>query len=285
MNKLGTRSSSLMVFAKLLFASKNTLARLLVLVVSMGFGVVKPRLGPAGKQIAAVGLAYFFFAAVYGVTHAVGETEDEESKAEMVVVIPLSMLDAGIFWWVFLSLAHTMKILSLRNNAVKLQMYVYFKWTLAVCVGITVVFAIWSIYDRFGRPPKEEYDWENAWLQESFWQILFLVILSSIMFLWRPTVNNSRYAYAPLDTDLDDDEDYSIQPNFSVDVLSKRTLSARGRSSPKLKEKENESEADLKWVEDNIPASVVLHDNTFPSYPMDSDEEVVHTRFEMSKME
>eukprot|EP00051_Salpingoeca_urceolata_P005785 m.77283 g.77283 ORF g.77283 m.77283 type:complete len:623 (-) comp14540_c0_seq4:239-2107(-) len=221
-NREGTRSQFLMVFSKLLLAGKNTLARLLVLVVSMGYGVVKPRLGNAWKQIAAMGCSYFFFAAAYAVTHAVGQTDTDESKTEMMVIIPLSVLDAAIIWWIFLSLSHTTKILTLRRNEIKLQMYVQFKWVLVFCVSATVVFAIWTLYDKFS--PEEVGDWENAWWQDSFWHLLFFVILLAIMYLWRPTTNNSRYAYAPLETDLDDDEDFQVVPNFSSDAMKLRKL-------------------------------------------------------------
>lgn len=63
----------LLVLSKILYASKNTLARLLVLVVSLGYSIVKPRLGGALKQVIAVGVSYFFFSCAYGVTHATGQ--------------------------------------------------------------------------------------------------------------------------------------------------------------------------------------------------------------------
>ncbi len=40
-NRNGTRSTALMSLSELLLASKNTVSLLLILVVSMGFGVVK----------------------------------------------------------------------------------------------------------------------------------------------------------------------------------------------------------------------------------------------------
>lgn len=40
-NKHGERNRGLLVFAKLLYAGKNTLARIMILVVSMGYGIVK----------------------------------------------------------------------------------------------------------------------------------------------------------------------------------------------------------------------------------------------------
>lgn len=65
-----------------------------------------------------------------------------------MIVIPLSVLDAAVIWWIFLSLSYTMKLLALRfvldlssagltlgrNNQVKLALYTNFKWILVVCV-------------------------------------------------------------------------------------------------------------------------------------------------------
>lgn len=39
----------------------------------------RPRLGQAYKQIIAVGLSFFFFAAAYGVTHALGQVFQHDS--------------------------------------------------------------------------------------------------------------------------------------------------------------------------------------------------------------
>jgi len=41
LNNHGLRSQSLMIASKIIYSSKNTLARLLVLVVAMGYGVVR----------------------------------------------------------------------------------------------------------------------------------------------------------------------------------------------------------------------------------------------------
>jgi len=52
-------------------------------------------------------------------------------------------------------------------------------------------------------------NWKEYWLSDDiFWNVLFTMILIVIMFLWRPTVNNSRYAFSPLlDTDEDESEE------------------------------------------------------------------------------
>eukprot|EP00052_Salpingoeca_macrocollata_P006193 m.52116 g.52116 ORF g.52116 m.52116 type:complete len:511 (+) comp15300_c0_seq1:141-1673(+) len=279
LNVNGRRSHFLMILSCLLTATKNTLARLLVLVVSMGFGVVKPRLGDAFKQIVVVGCAFFFFSAAFYISQASNQTQTEQSKVTLMVVVPLSVLDACILWWIFLSLSHTIKMLTLRRNEAKLNLYVRFRNALALCVVGTAVFGIWYFYDLYGHSDKER-DWRNEWWYTSYWHLLFFAVLITIMYLWRPSNNNKRYAYTALETDLEEDPEVSVVPHFGEEAMKMRVLSSRSNATTPKPEVED----DLKWVEENIPTSVIANSNAF-NFPMDSDEETLHTNFELSKME
>lgn len=46
--------------AEIVSAAKRALARMLIIIVSVGFGVVRPRLGSTQNQVIGVGLTYFF---------------------------------------------------------------------------------------------------------------------------------------------------------------------------------------------------------------------------------
>ena len=50
---------------------------------------------------------------------------DVENK-QLVAAIPLSILDAVICWWIFMSLMQTMRTLRIRKNIVKLSLYRHF---------------------------------------------------------------------------------------------------------------------------------------------------------------
>ena len=54
------------VIAELVSVAKRTLARALFIVISEGFGLVKPRLGPTLCKLVAVCLIYFILASVEG---------------------------------------------------------------------------------------------------------------------------------------------------------------------------------------------------------------------------
>lgn len=284
----GERSMGLLVAAKLLTASKNTLSRLLVLMTAMGLSVVKPRLGDVKKQIAAVGVSSFVLFAIYGIIHESSDDEENKTKIEMLIIIPVSVLDAAVFWWIFFSLHHTMKVLALRQNDVKHSLYRKFQICLAICVVCTIAFTGWDLTLKNSSVDSAlSEDWKNEWFREwGFWHLLFLGILSSIMILFRPTHNNNRFAYAVLETELEDDDEYHNTniPNFGQETMTSRTLAQRGKGGG-VKPPKSDIEEELLWVEENIPASVTANDNNFLNFPMDSDEELANTRFETSKME
>ena len=73
-NKYGTRGTGLMLTAATFQTVKKTVSRLLVLVVSMGYGVVRPTLGEAGNKVLTVGCVYFVFAAIQHIVENVSHT-------------------------------------------------------------------------------------------------------------------------------------------------------------------------------------------------------------------
>lgn len=104
--------------------------------------------------------------------------------------------------------------------------------------------------------------------------MLFSILLTVIAFLWRPNNNNSKYAFIPLlETDNDEDEhDEFVASGFSDTKMrpSKVPPTHNTESADKLYE-------DLEWVEENIVSTSMLLG--------DSDEEIMNTKFEISKMQ
>ena len=43
---------------------------------------------------------------------------------------------------------------------------------------------------------EEDAMWSSWWVFQAFWHLLYYVVLLSLVVLWRPTSNNTRYAYA-----------------------------------------------------------------------------------------
>ncbi|XP_077815134.1 transmembrane protein 87B isoform X3 [Macaca mulatta] len=270
----GLSTQGLLICAELISAMKRTLARLLVIIVSLGYGIVKPRLGTVMHRVIGLGLLYLIFAAVEGVMRVIGGSNH---LAVVLDDIILAVIDSIFVWFIFISLAQTMKTLRLRKNTVKFSLYRHFKNTLIFAVLASIVFMGWTT--KTFRIAKCQSDWMERWVDDAFWSFLFSLILIVIMFLWRPSANNQRYAFMPLIDDSDDEiEEFMVTSENLTEGIKLRASKSVSNGTAKPATSENFDE-DLKWVEENIPSSFT--DIALPVL-VDSDEEIM-TRSEMAE--
>ncbi|KAH8238127.1 hypothetical protein KR038_001469 [Drosophila bunnanda] len=285
--------------AEFVSCAKRTLARMLVIIMSLGFGIVKPRLGPMLHRVVGVGTLYFVLACVESYLRI---TNIKSDRSELLVAsIPLAVLDTGICWWIFTSLVQTTRTLRLRRNMVKLSLYRHFTNTLIFAVIASVIFMLFAL--RLRRIENCTPGWRDIWIDTGFWHILFSVLLLVIMILWRPTNNNQRYAFTPLlDAPEDEDEEgrrcdlkqrtkynsfhlsfLDEEDQFVADAYGVKMRGQNGtpKTSVNSRTATTTEEDDLRWVEENIPSSMA--DSALPI--LDSDEEIINTKFEVSKMQ
>ncbi|XP_077320968.1 transmembrane protein 87A isoform X2 [Lithobates pipiens] len=260
------------ILGELLSAVKRSLARILVIIVSLGYGIVKPRLGATLHKVVMAGALYLLFSGMEGVLRVSGAQSDLASLA----FIPLAFLDTALCWWIFISLTQTMKLLRLRRNVVKLSLYRHFTNTLILAVVASIVFIVWTTM-KF-RLVDCQSDWQELWVDDAIWRLLFSMILFVIMVLWRPSANSQRFAFSPLTEEEEDDEQKEPMLKESFEGMKMRSSKPETNGNTKV----SKAEEDLKWVEENIPSSVT--DVALPAL-LDSDEERMITHFERSKME
>ncbi|KAF2357993.1 Lung seven transmembrane receptor-like [Trinorchestia longiramus] len=279
LNEHGTSVQSLLIAAEIVSCAKRTIARILVVIVALGFGIVKPRLGSLLHRVIALGMVYFVLASIESCTRVLRPKTDP-SKQMLVAIIPLALLDSLICWWVFSALVSTIRTLRLRRNPTKLALYSYFTNTLAAGVLLSVIFMLWSV--KYHTYDDCLQDWKTLWLDDAFWHLLFALLLLAIMVLWRPTNNNQRFAFSPLLDEGSDaeEQDHLIGGGLAADTKHRGRTASSASSSPRSSH-HNTAEDDLKWVDENIPSSFADMNMAV----LDSDEEIMTTRFEMSKMQ
>uniref|UniRef100_U5EXR0 Putative conserved plasma membrane protein n=1 Tax=Corethrella appendiculata TaxID=1370023 RepID=U5EXR0_9DIPT len=276
LNTNGISIRGVVLIAEWTSCAKRTLARMLVIIVSLGFGIIKPRLGPMLHRVVGTGALYFVLACIESYLRIM-HTKNDPSNQILLASIPLAVLDSAICWWIFTSLVQTTRTLRLRRNMVKLSLYRHFTNTLIFAVLASVIFMLYSI--KIHRFAECLTDWKELWVDEAFWHVLFSTLLLVIMILWRPTNNNQRYAFTPLldnPEDEDDEEEQFVSDAYGVKMRGPRSNSPK----PNAKSATND-EDDLKWVEENIPAAIA--EAALPV--LDSDEEIINTKFEVSKMQ
>ncbi|MQL87106.1 hypothetical protein Taro_019621, partial [Colocasia esculenta] len=203
-NSTGARPMGITLCAVTFTAVKKTVSRLLLLVVSMGYGVVRPTLGGLTSKVVSLGVLYFVASEALELVEHLGNINDFSGKARLFLVLPVAVLDACFIVWIFSSLSKTLEKLQLRRSMAKLELYRKFTNSLALSVLLSVAWIGYELYFNATDPLSEL--WQRAWIIPAFWNVLSYVLLAVICILWAPSHNPTRYAYSE-DTGDDFDEE------------------------------------------------------------------------------
>ncbi|XP_061369495.1 uncharacterized protein LOC133312342 [Gastrolobium bilobum] len=242
-NSTGTRPMGITLWAVTFTSVKKTLSRLLLLVVSMGFGVVRPTLGGSKitSRVALLGVLYFVASQALELVDHLGNINDFSGKTKLVLVLPVVCLDSCFILWIFSSLSKTLEKLQVRRNLAKLELYRKFTNTLAVSVLLSIAWIGFELYFNATDPLSEL--WQIAWIIPAFWSLLSYALLLVICVLWAPSRNPTRYAY--LEETGDDFDEEGISLTSSVAKINADVAAKLDR-----KERKSSSATDLAFGED-----------------------------------
>eukprot|EP00270_Netrium_digitus_P002467 TRINITY_DN12799_c0_g1_i1.p1 TRINITY_DN12799_c0_g1~~TRINITY_DN12799_c0_g1_i1.p1 ORF type:complete len:534 (+),score=153.32 TRINITY_DN12799_c0_g1_i1:163-1764(+) len=193
-NATGFRPYGITVWAVTLGAVRKTVSRLLILVVAMGFGVVRPTLGGLSGKVLLLGGAYFLATESLEVMQNVGAIDDLSSSERVILVLPVAILDAIIILWIFTSLSKTLALLQAKRTMHKLELYRKFTNMLALSVVVSVAWICYEFYFKVTDQFNER--WQSDWITSAFWHVLTFSLLAVICILWAPSQNSTRYAYS-----------------------------------------------------------------------------------------
>ncbi|CAI9091893.1 OLC1v1027001C1 [Oldenlandia corymbosa var. corymbosa] len=202
-NAVGYRPMGITIWAVSFSAIKKTVSRLLLLVVAMGYGVMRPTLGGVKSKVFLLGAVYFMASEALELVEHLGNINDFSGKARLFLVLPVAMLDAFFIIWIFSSLSKSLEKLQIKRSMAKLELYRKFTNALAVSVLVSVAWIGYELYFNASDPYSES--WRRAWIIPAFWTLLAYLLLMVICILWAPSHNPTRYTYA--DEAADDEEE------------------------------------------------------------------------------
>ncbi|KAK6943275.1 Transmembrane protein GPR107/GPR108-like [Dillenia turbinata] len=232
-NSTGSRPMGITFWAVTFTCIKKTVSRLLLLVVSMGYGVVKPTLGGMTSKVLLLGLIYFIASEALELFEHLGNINDLSGKTKLFLALPVTFLDAWFILWIFSSLSATLEKLQTRRSAAKLGLYRKFTNSLAIFVLLSIAWVGYELYFNASDPSNEL--WQIAWIIPAFWTLLSYSLLLVICVLWAPSHNPTRYAYSEETGGDSDEEGISLTSSgVSVggDVTSK--LERKERKGPSV---------------------------------------------------
>ncbi|KAI4329067.1 hypothetical protein L6164_021369 [Bauhinia variegata] len=207
-NETGVRPTGITIWAVTFGTIKRSVARLIILMVSMGYGVVRPTLGGLTSKVLTLGATFFLASEVVELVENVGAISDLSGKARLFLVLPVAVLDAFFILWIFRSLSATLNKLQARRMMVKLDIYRKFTNALAVAVILSVGWICYELHFKSNDVYNER--WQNAWIIPAFWQVLSFSLLCVICALWAPSQNSTRYSYSEETSDEFDTDETSL---------------------------------------------------------------------------
>eukprot|EP00457_Paulinella_chromatophora_P005787 gb/GEZN01005804.1/.p1 GENE.gb/GEZN01005804.1/~~gb/GEZN01005804.1/.p1 ORF type:complete len:549 (+),score=48.93 gb/GEZN01005804.1/:73-1719(+) len=201
LNKVGVRHTTVLVLAMLLTVARRAISRVLITAICMGYGVIKPSLGRDGQWLTVLGELYFVFEAALELLLKYSQTHVVSTVLKSILIIPPSFCEAIFYSWIFLSLARIIQSLRARKQTVKLELY--WKFTRVLLVSLLVALGLTFYQIHYFSQDMDVYNWKELWAVEvGYNEGVAVGILCSILWLWRPSINSQRYAYAAVPTDV-----------------------------------------------------------------------------------
>ncbi|KAL8739967.1 MAG: hypothetical protein Q9190_007278 [Brigantiaea leucoxantha] len=229
----------MLIIVSVLNAGRNSFSFFLLLIVCMGYGVVKPSLGKTMVYVRFLALAHFVFGVIYAVA-SLSITPDNAGPLILFVVLPLAGTLTAFYVWTLNSLNHTMKDLLERKQHVKAMMYKKLWW--CILGSIVVIFGFFFLnsftFAERSSPDFVPNHWKTRWFILDGWlNLVYMVDIAYVAYLWRPTANNRRFAMS--DEIAQDDEGFdmgsfggSLDEEDPRSPMDGQTMAASGQLSP-----------------------------------------------------
>jgi hypothetical protein len=195
----------------ILNAGRNSFSFFLLLIVCMGYGVVKHTLGKTMIRVRWLAAAHFLFGLVYSLTF-LSITPETAGPFVLLIVLPLAGTLTAFYVWTLNSLNWTLKDLRERKQHAKEAMYRKLWW--AILISVMVIFGFFFFnsftFASASDPDFVPFHWKTRWFILDGWlNVVYFADVAWIAYLWRPTSNNRRFAMSD-EIAQDDDGNFDL---------------------------------------------------------------------------
>ncbi|KAF9776496.1 hypothetical protein IL306_005310 [Fusarium sp. DS 682] len=195
----------------ILNAGRNSFSFFLLLIVCMGYGVVKHTLGRTMIRVRWLAAAHFLFGLVYSLTF-LSITPETAGPFVLLIVLPLAGTLTAFYVWTLNSLNWTLKDLRERKQHAKEAMYRKLWW--AILISVMVIFGFFFFnsftFASASDPDFVPFHWKTRWFILDGWlNVVYFADVAWIAYLWRPTSNNRRFAMSD-EIAQDDDGNFDL---------------------------------------------------------------------------
>ncbi|KAJ3252278.1 hypothetical protein HK103_001648 [Boothiomyces macroporosus] len=196
-------------------AARNSISFFMILLISLGYGIVWPTLGKTMYVCVGLLVLHFIFGALY-FTNAM-LTQDSNASLVFLLGLPLAVTLMTFYVWILASISKTVKYLESKRQSVKLGMYNKLFNILTISISmLVVIFVANSINMMFRREDNwiaNQWKWRWLLLDGSLGANYFITFVM-IGLMWMPTKNNARLGLTQLDSEDMEEGDNEIELDF-----------------------------------------------------------------------
>jgi uncharacterized membrane protein len=216
-NDTGSPALSLTMVGLVFGVIKRALSRILVQIVALGYGVVRPSLGEDMNRVLYLGGTYFVLSLIYTISTNLPSSSktvgDQDYDFLSLIVFLLAVVDTTFYIWIFTSIHNLMTSLAARRQGTKYMLYRSFRGVLFVLLFFTCIWALYgSVLFLNDNGGTNKY-WRHKWTVDALWEVIYFIIFVAIAVLWAPSNNSQRYAYSIELTQLEDDSEWNAASN------------------------------------------------------------------------
>ena len=211
-NDSGTPALAITFIGIFFGTAKRALSRILVQLVALGYGVVRPSLGEDMNRVLYLGGTYAVLSLIYTLLVKMPSNNrlagDPVYNIISIIVLVLAMVDTTFYIWIFTSINNLLVSLASRKQGVKYLLYRNFRTILFVLLGFTCAWALYGTLIFMNDTSGANSNWREKWTVDALWELIYFIIMVAIAVMWAPSKNSQRYAYSIELTQLDDDEEW-----------------------------------------------------------------------------
>ncbi|OMJ80586.1 hypothetical protein SteCoe_19128 [Stentor coeruleus] len=189
-NNTGIRNFSLSFLVIIIKSFKDSFGRVLLMGAARGWGITKDISKNKGWTIYLTGIVYFIFDFIYLITFKVEESF--ELYLLLLASFPLIVLNTLIFFFVFSWFSKILYKLNFLKQNYKLKLVKQFALLLGLAGLASVIWGTLEILARFFWKQSDMWKWD--WLYIGIWEAIFLILVISLIAIWRVSKNSKLLA-------------------------------------------------------------------------------------------
>lgn len=203
-----------MVFVSILNSAKISSSFFLILIISLGYGIVYPKLNRTlMKRIKLFTLFQFLLSVGYLIQNYLTNPESI-SLWPLVTLVPLALSIMGFYFVILKSMSQTLNYLQTQRQVVKLKMYKHL--LTVIYISLVTIFGgivlVSFVFIGMNTIEMVEHHWKTRFFFVDFWpSLVYYFVFVAISFIWRPTSTSYMLACSQqLPTDPENVADFDL---------------------------------------------------------------------------